>query len=109
MGNPTVDKYLVLFLGSFTHLEGNQLVHKPLWATKGQQELVVCTDMGGGFEEDSKVDMGLSVSVRSNRRESGNRGKESSFPTGSRAETCSEPSVAPSVCSVGLFAYRKMD
>ena len=107
MGNPTVDKYLVLFLGSFTRLEGNQLVHKQLGAPKGQQELVVCTDMGGGLKEDSKVDMGLSV--RFNRRESGNWGKERSFPTGSRAKPCSKPCMAAGVCSVGQFAYRKMD
>lgn len=68
MGNPTVNKYLVLFLGSFTCLEGNQLVHKQLWTTK---ELVVCTDIGAGFKEDRKVDVGLSGSVRLNRRERG--------------------------------------
>lgn len=65
MGNPTVDnKYLVLFLGSFTWLERNQLVHKQLWTTK---ELVVCTDIDAGFKEDRKVDMGLSGSVRFKR------------------------------------------
>lgn len=97
MGNPTVDKYLVLFLGSFTRLEGNQLVHKQLRATKAQQELVVCTDTGGGFKEDSKVDMGLSV--RCNRRESGNEERREAFQQGAEQRHARSP-VWQQVCAM---------